>query len=112
MAIGVVDAGADAGAAVEGAGAAAMTVGHGAGAVGVADDGPVHHGLDLVGAGELDVGDGDGADGAVVDGGEDARVLEGGGVALFLQLELAVVDAAGDVADEDEGEVDGFGGVG
>ena len=109
---GVVDAGADAGPAVEGAGGFGDDFGHGLGAGGVANDRPVHDGLDLVGSGELDVGDGNGAGGAVVDGGEDAGVLEGGGVALFLQVELAVVDAAGHVADEDKGEVDRFGGAG
>ena len=73
------------------------------------DAGPGDEEFLAVEGGPFDVGDGDGADGATADGGEDLGVVEGLGVAEALEAGVAFDDGAADVDGEDEQEVDGLG---
>ncbi len=97
-----VDPAADGRAAIEAARGGAQGVGEGGRRGVVADDRPVQHRMDLVVSGELDIRDRDAPVRPAANAGEHARVGERSGVALFLDLEFGVVDAAGDVRDEHE----------
>ena len=101
-----VDAGADRGAAPERARRGHQLVGEGLRRGLVADHAPVEHGAHLEAGGELDIGDGDRADVAVLDRLDHLARGEGGGIALLLQLELRIVDAARDVGDQDQRQID------
>jgi hypothetical protein len=76
-----------------------------AGVLLVVDHRPIGDHQLLAGAGPFDEAYRDGAVGPAADRGEDARIGQGRGIALALQLELALVDAARHVGGEDEQQV-------
>ena len=100
-----IDPGADRGAPPEGAWRGGQPGGKGLGGRLVADHRPVNDGLHFEAAGELHIGDADRTGRTALDGAEYDLAGEGGRITLFLQGELAVVDAARHVGDQDERHV-------
>ena len=109
---GGVDTGTDGGAAIEAARFGQQPVGEAVGGGGVADHGEVDDFAHLGVAGKLDIGDGNAANGAGLDGGEHGRVEQGRGDALFFQIVFAVVNRAGHVGDQHQGEIHRLGRAG
>ena len=70
------------------------------------DHGPADQGAHLMRAGELDIQDGDRRLLPAGDGGEHAGIGQGGGIALFYQVVFLAVDAARDIGQQHQSEVD------
>ncbi len=101
-----IERGADGGAADESARRGEQRCREGGGALAVADHRPIGDHLLLLRPRPFDEADGDRAELAGGDGVQHARIGDGGGIALALQLELVVIDAARHIRREHQRDID------